>query len=107
MVLDMYFESCFYQLRGFLPQMFQTVDKVIKNIYVFATFSARNCAKPCCWRFVVFIWIYPIFKHIIHSFKEYSTLQMIQYWCNYDAIGAIMMQFKVYKKNQLLLFRKI
>jgi predicted Kef-type K+ transport protein len=33
-------------LRDFQRKMFQTTGKVIKNFYVFATFSASNCAKP-------------------------------------------------------------
>jgi hypothetical protein len=43
--------AAWHMLRDFQRKMFQTADKVIKNFYVFATFSARNCAKPCCYGF--------------------------------------------------------
>jgi hypothetical protein len=36
-------------VADFKLQMFQTTGKDIKNFYVFTAFSARNCAKPCCW----------------------------------------------------------
>jgi len=42
-------------VADFQLQMFQTTGKVIKNFSAFATFSARNCAKPCCYRFGGFL----------------------------------------------------